>query len=297
MNNSFKKYNYIGLKYDSDNSEVKYAISMEEFEKTYFYSNLIEQQIYLSNPSRFNDKEEFYTTIDILEVAKLYYDDVNYNIFKERHKKNKSIDKCIKKLKSDLYIFGTPSYKSLKEIYKEFKKNVNDTMNNIKGNIGVFCLAPFHDIDKFWDSKTDYYIKDYNGVCCEYEFNNDFFSYNNLEADYVSYNNEKEIHSLNFINFEKNHKDSRITTIFKNKGFYFNEQERTNMLKRSLFRKDEIWKNENEYRILKTIFIENERFVKLIPSKIYIGCNVIPEIREWIKNYCEKNNILCEVFP
>lgn len=231
--------------------------NVERIEDSHFYKNLVNEIIYFSDPTQFNDENEF--------LFDFKYSDWNF----KGHIKKEEFEKLKIKL-------------------------INILQKETKSKFGVFCLAPNSNDDYFWNNEK-WYVKNYNGVCCEYDIEKIIME-NSTKIMFKSvvYCNEKVPYRPEYVShYDQNDEviPKSILKIFNSKP---EEAKKAGILTMNL--KPSVWSREQEQRMI--ILNSNhdgnvlcQRAIHAVPTKIFLGKNVAEKNVDIIIQLCKSKNI------
>ena len=284
------KFNYISF---------KEADTKEEFDEgkdklgnpIYVKSNLENGIIYFGDPFKFNDDREFR-----FSILPDNWDDYFFNNkdlrkkFKKSYREDKKFAKFIESLDAKEKLM----FKKKIEILNNFFKKIKEVYNT---KLAIYCLAPSPYIKYFWKN----YTNNFNGICCEYDFNSLNIDDINFTKKIVCYSNKPILlnpEDLMLSADDEFLQNPYFSESFKRRATTKNKEldEKINL---SLAKKDKKWKIEKENRLIMCCNDKDKlnkmRRVNILPIKIYIGYQVSREIQDEIINICNHKGIDYEI--
>lgn len=153
-------------------------------------------------------------------------------------------------------------------------QNINmvmrDKLKELRKPYGIVCFSELVDSDKMWKE----YANNYQGICIEYSKKK--LIKNQFHLVPVLYKRIKYIND--YYKIDENHDGEIVINLI-------DEQAEKVFLTKTMK-----WEYEREWRHLD--FIKNGNCITaVIPKKIYIGYNCLPDNRTRIIDYCKKSNI------
>ena len=170
---------------------------------------------------------------------------------------------------------GSAAWKEAHIVLEKEFPNLSKTIDNLKSSMGVACLSENYDTGLMWS----HYANNHKGICVEYNLM-DFNRLLRFTPIPVIYSKEKSV--LRRLRYR--YVDYDITS------FYI----------KSLVYKEESWKYENEWRIIREDKAcgeqwNDEKHGALLdsvrPVSVILGCNAEPEFEEKIKTNCKSQGI------
>lgn len=221
-------------------------------------------QIYLSSPTRFNDPYDCQLNMDISKQLRRAANTL-FDIELKKNSSNRDERRKLKHKKNSIY-------KEL-NINNEIEKltlELGEDWNKVKKEIAVACLSQNNDSMLMWS----HYTNSYGGFCVQYKFKEVVETLKNQKLNIFPVRYSNELQSI-----EKQLSEHKMIL----EGI------------KATISKAEVWKYENEWRIIGSLNDENENGVKISmpnPTRIYIGCNMHEDNRNELKTYFKKVKII-----
>lgn len=282
-------FNYMSLK-QIDKLE---QLLDEDYCKThnvFVLNNLNKQIIHFGQPSKFNDPNEFVLDLPVKEWIDFFsLDAIGKNMLLNALNKNNNFFKSIKIFSKDTQIVLISEKKKLDDLPFKIAKNNRD-------KYGIFCLAPSPYNSYFWRE----YCNNYNGICCEYDLSRIHPVDHNfiLKVNY----GDKIIYKPEYISLETIKDLNKFSKCYPNivNKLKPNSKESFDAAKALMSTKSIKWEIELENRLITCLtdhkgIKQHNADLHAVPRKIYIGYKVANEIKTYLIEFCDKNEIKWEI--
>lgn len=265
--------NYVNCKNRYNYMSFGNAKIVDDMFDTYAYKNIKNEIIYFGSPKSFNDEHEFEFKID--------YNDWKYILFNNDStlKKYEKNYEMYKDFDVAVYSLNNKDRNRANKFKNDISIRIKNFTEELKNTFYVYCIAPSYYDSYFWKE----YCNDYNGICCEYDIVNLFYDYNKNDFHFV---HQKVAYSDSNEKFIPEYLNADEISLLKtdNPKYYeylkYNHENSDEAFIRLFATKSMDWKCEMENRFIANSDSMSTNYISAKPVKVYIGYNVLNEIKE-----------------